>query len=147
MKTLITLSLLLASALLAQASTLQDILNTLTNRGETVEIYAQALETPSNITWVVIYRTKKNWETYSLIKTIVGADGVVDDPNLINSIARYVNPPIAASLIQQMAQKMVAAKGGKDKFQDFVNAYPEQFSGYTEAAKGAFQNLGIVFQK
>lgn len=143
-----TLILILIAAGTIQAGTLQDILNTLTNQGETVEIYAQTLETPSNITWVVIHRAKPNskWETFSLIKTIGGADGVVDDQNLINTISKYVNQPVAALLVPQMVQNIVEEAGGKEKFQSYVNAFPEKFASQTQLAKSAFQSQGIIFQ-
>jgi len=113
-----------------------------------VEIDAQFTEVPAYINWIILYRQKGTWFTYSLVKEIAnGANGVVDAKDLPLILPRFFNPPGLIDLTNQVIASKVKRAGGPAAFQLYVNAYPEEFRQLPPLVATAYTNLGVILPK
>lgn len=130
--------------------TVDDIISRLQSQGEKVQIIASATDAFSNMTWIVLQREgqKPGKRMFSLIKTIGGgADGVVDNANLVNTLQEYTDMSIAISLVQQIVDRNIQTAGGPQRMQEQISRAtkkePNVFNGMSELVLSAYAARGI----
>lgn len=127
--------------------TVAAIITTLEQRGEVVTTVGNAYDRSAHLRFVILKRENGKLN-FTLLRTIGGgADEIVSDPNLVNSLPRYVNYNIAEYLTKQLVEDIILSQGGLEQFRVWVAKNPKEMSKYAEMPRKFFEMHGISIKK